>query len=36
MVFEQAMERFREVLGPDHEGVGLFVRQHEEIQGWMR
>jgi len=36
MVFEQARERFREILGPDHEGVGLFVRQHEEIQGWLK
>jgi len=36
MSFEEALERFRQILGPDHEGVGLFVRQHEEIQGWMR
>ncbi len=36
MLFEQAMERFREILGPGHEGIGFLVRQHEEIQGWMR
>lgn len=34
--FERALERFRQLLGPDHEGVGLLVRQHEEIKGWMR
>jgi uncharacterized protein len=36
MLFEQAVERFREILGPDHEGIGFLIRQHEEIQGWMR
>lgn len=36
MLFEQAVERLREILGPDHEGVRLFVLQHEEIQGWMK
>lgn len=36
MLFEQAVERFREILGPHHEGIALFVRQHEEIQGWMK
>lgn len=36
MLFEQAMERFRQVLGPGHEGIGLLIRQHEEIQGWMK
>ena len=36
MPFEDALERFRQVLGPGHEGIGLFVRQHEEIQGWMK
>jgi uncharacterized protein len=36
MLFEQAVDRFREILGPDHEGVGLLVRQHEEIQRWMK
>jgi uncharacterized protein len=36
MPFEEAMERFRLILGPEHEGIGLFLRQHEEIQGWMK
>ena len=36
MSFEQAMERFRQILGPGHEGIGLLMRQHEEIQGWMK
>ncbi len=34
--FTRALERFRKILGPEHEGVGLFIKQHEEIQGWMR
>ena len=36
MPFDEAMERFQTILGPDHEGIGLFLRQHEEIQGWMK
>jgi len=36
MSIEQAVERFRLILGPGHESIGLLVRQHEEIQGWMR
>lgn len=36
MPFEEAMERFRQILGPGHEGIELLRRQHEEIQGWMR
>jgi len=36
MSFEEAMERFRQVLGPGHEGIELLLRQHEEIQGWMQ
>ena len=36
MPFEEALERFRQILGPEHEGVGLLVRQHEEILEWMR
>lgn len=36
MPFEQAMERFRQVLGSGHEGIELFRKQHEEILGWMR
>ena len=36
MSFEQAMNWFRRILGPGHEGTGLLLRQHEEIQGWMK
>jgi uncharacterized protein len=36
LLFEQAMDRFRRILGPEHEGIGLLVLQHDEIQGWMR
>lgn len=36
MSIEDAVERFREILGPDHEGVELFRKQHQEIQGWMK
>jgi uncharacterized protein len=36
MPFEEAMERFRQVLGPGHEGIELLLRQHEEIRGWMK
>lgn len=34
--FIQALDRFKSILGADHEGVEMFVRQHREIQGWMR
>ena len=36
MSFEEAMERFRMILGPEHEGIELLYRQHEEIQSWMK
>ncbi len=36
MPFYEALDRFKEILGPDHEGVELFVKQHHEIQGWMK
>jgi uncharacterized protein len=36
MSFEGALERFRQILGPVHEGIDLLIRQHEEIQGWMK
>lgn len=36
MTFVDALERFRAILGPDHEGVALFRKQHEEIMGWMK
>src|SRR3990170_2622170 len=34
--FSEALDRFKIILGPDHEGVCRFIRQHEEIQGWMK
>jgi uncharacterized protein len=34
--FEEALDRFKNILGPDHEGVELFIKQHHEIQGWMK
>ncbi len=36
MPFCEALDRFMKILGPDHEGVELFRKQHYEIQGWMR
>jgi uncharacterized protein len=36
MPFYEALDRFKIILGPDHEGVELFIKQHHEIQGWMR
>ncbi len=36
MPFYEALDRFKEILGPDHEGVELFRRQHREIQEWMK
>jgi len=36
MPFYEALERFKAILGPDHEGVELFIKQHHEIQGWMK
>ncbi len=36
MPFYEALDRFKEILGPDHEGVELFIKQHHEIQGWMK
>jgi uncharacterized protein len=35
MPFDAAVKRFRDFLGPEHEGIELLYRQHEEIQGWM-
>jgi uncharacterized protein len=35
MQFSEALDRFKTMLGPDHEGVELFRKQHQEIQGWM-
>jgi len=36
VTFYEALDRFKRILGPDHEGVELFIKQHKEIQGWMR
>ncbi len=36
MPFYEALDRFKEILGPDHEGVELFRKQHQEIQGWLK
>ena len=36
MPFSEALDRFKNILGPDHEGVELFIQQHHEIQGWMK
>jgi len=36
MPFYEALDRFKDILGPDHEGVELFRKQHHEIQGWMK
>jgi uncharacterized protein len=36
MVYEDALQRFVEILGSGHEGVVLFRAQHEEIQSWLR
>jgi uncharacterized protein len=36
MSFDDALDRFRQILGPEHEGIKLFRKQHEEILGWMR
>jgi uncharacterized protein len=36
MPFYEALDRFKNILGSDHEGVELFRKQHHEIQGWMK
>ena len=36
MPFFEALDRFKRILGPDHEGVELFRKQHALIQKWMR
>ena len=36
MTFSDAVERFRAILGPGHEGIRLFIEQHNEIQGWLK
>ena len=34
--YDEALDRFKKILGPEHEGVELFRRQHREIQSWMK
>jgi uncharacterized protein len=36
MSFDDAVSRFRQILGDGHEGIELLLQQHEEIQGWMK
>jgi uncharacterized protein len=36
MPFYEALDRFKRILGPGHEGVELFIKQHHEIQAWMK
>jgi uncharacterized protein len=36
MPFHEALDRFKTILGPDHEGVELFIKQHHEIRNWLR
>ena len=36
MPYYEALDRFKAILGPDHEGVDLFRKQHSLIQEWMR
>jgi uncharacterized protein len=36
MPFYEALDRFKNILGPDHEGIELFIKQHQEIQSWMK
>jgi len=35
MPYHEALDRFKRILGPDHEGVGFFIKQHLEILAWM-
>ncbi len=34
--FAEALERFKAMLGPAHEGIALFLKQHDEIRFWMQ
>jgi uncharacterized protein len=36
MPYYEALDRVRTILGPDHESVELFIKQHHEIQSWMK
>ncbi len=33
--FEEALKRFKKILGNDHPALQRFATQHEEIMGWM-
>ncbi len=34
--YAEALDRFKRILGPDHEGVELFRKQHAEITAWIK
>lgn len=34
--FSKALERFQNILGSHHEGLRLFIQQHNEIRNWMK
>lgn len=36
MTFPEAFDRFTRILGPHHEGLDLFRKQHHEIQEWIK
>ena len=36
MLFSESLELFRSILGPEHEGIEFFEKQHREIQGWLK
>ena len=36
MPYHEALDRFKRILGPDHEGVDLFRKQHSLIKEWMK
>lgn len=36
MPYYEALDRFKRILGPDHEGIELFRKQHSMIREWMK
>lgn len=34
--FPKALDRFKKILGSKHEAIERFIKQHDEIQGWMK
>lgn len=34
--FEEALQRFKRLLGKDHPAIERFLKQHKEIEGWKR